>query len=164
MRILAIALTLTSCGLPGQSGDYVDRRVQSSSPAVVPADNPPLIDNPDVDKWTKLFYDEVKAAGLHVNDNVKMRLAGEDEFKETVIGTCTMYTTFQDVKLRTVWWDKSPDCQRGLLVIHELGHCALNLDHSDTGVMTPYIQPECEDGDAEKALTELLTNIKKEKP
>lgn len=60
-----------------------------------------------------------------------------------VVGYCRPRIT---VALSQEYWDKSTPTTRRTLVYHELGHCALNLDHGKdddwNDIMNPYVLPD----------------------
>lgn len=62
------------------------------------------------------------------------------ELGENVIGYCQAPWT---VAFKKAYWDAGSAADRMTLVYHELGHCALNLDHYDEGqdIMNTYLLP-----------------------
>lgn len=76
-------------------------------------------------------------------------------FDKNVIGYCQAPWT---VSFRKSFWDAASAADRMVLVYHELGHCALNLDHYDEGqdIMNTYLLP----GDiAEEKWDKLVNNM-----
>ena len=59
---------------------------------------------------------------------------------DNVIGYCQAPWTVSFLK---PYWDRASAADRMTLVYHELGHCALNLDHYDEGqdIMNTYLLP-----------------------
>lgn len=63
-----------------------------------------------------------------------------DNMGENVIGYCSAPWTISFLK---PYWDRASAADRMTLVYHELGHCALNLDHYDekNDIMNTYLLP-----------------------
>lgn len=59
---------------------------------------------------------------------------------ETVIGYCLIPWR---VSIRKAFWDRASASERMALIYHELGHCALGLEHYDekTDIMNTYLLP-----------------------
>lgn len=77
------------------------------------------------------------------------------EFDKNVIGYCQAPWT---MAFKKSFWDAASAADRMVLVYHELGHCALNLDHYDEGqdIMNTYLLP----GDiAEEKWDKLVNNM-----
>lgn len=47
----------------------------------------------------------------------------------TVIGMC-FYMSPRFILINKSWWDRANETQREMVIYHELGHCALNREHS----------------------------------
>lgn len=62
------------------------------------------------------------------------------ELDGSVIGYCQAPWT---ISFKKTYWDRASAADRMTLVYHELGHCALNLDHYDEGqdIMNTYLLP-----------------------
>ena len=63
-------------------------------------------------------------------------------FKTGVAGYCIPRFT---VVAASDYWEAASDQERRTLIYHELGHCALDLDHTkdeDIEIMNPYILPD----------------------
>lgn len=161
MKKLILFSLLISCGTIEMPHDYSCERAGCVPVSHVKADKPPTSGDAVVDGWVKYFYDEALKAEKLVNAKVTIRLAEEESFATSdAVGYCYVYTGGANIILRTSWWDEVNDCFRGYVVIHELGHCALGLSHTETGVMQPYIPYACFEGDTEKAMKEVLDMAK----
>lgn len=57
------------------------------------------------------------------------------ELEGDTIGTC--YTQKDHIAVDKEWWGAAPSHCREMLIYHEMGHCVLDLDHSDYGYMLP---------------------------
>lgn len=65
--------------------------------------------------------------------------SGYPSDNEAMIGYCMLYS---QIKFVREYWDMATAQTRRTLVYHELGHCALRLDHSKEDsfdIMNPYI-------------------------
>lgn len=52
------------------------------------------------------------------------------------LGECH-YTPIRKILIDRTYWKNYPYHCREMLIFHEMGHCVLDLDHSEEGYMTP---------------------------
>lgn len=72
-----------------------------------------------------------KVRDIILSDNVKAGIAGYCQSRFAVV-------------LSRTFWATADEWERRTLVYHELGHCSLDLDHTDEetlAIMNPYILP-----------------------
>lgn len=72
-----------------------------------------------------------KVRDIILSDNVKTGIAGYCQSRFAVV-------------LSRTFWATADEWERRTLVYHELGHCSLDLDHTDEetlAIMNPYILP-----------------------
>lgn len=62
----------------------------------------------------------------------------KDEYeKESTLGNCDWRV---DITIKRSFWNKASDCQRQVLLLHEVGHAQFNLKHVDSlTVMYPWL-------------------------
>lgn len=55
-----------------------------------------------------------------------------------VMGQCSLWDDGQrEIIIDTAYWDRENEIGREQLMYHELGHCAMNLDHNSATVLDP---------------------------
>lgn len=90
------------------------------------------------DYWSeyRAFYSDAKKRGCEVD-------ALQVYFSPLQKGTAGLCVYYFGIILNDNRWHEYGKYQRLELMYHELGHCALGLDHSD-GIMSPSIHSEYE--------------------
>lgn len=53
------------------------------------------------------------------------------ELPPGVVGLCHYEDSERSIEISTKYWPKLSEYSREALLLHELGHCVLNLEHSD---------------------------------
>lgn len=132
-------LSLAACGglLPSQ-GPKVDDQARPNLPG-----------DADVSSIVDEFYskaDSLKHALTHDTREIKFvdSLASQGD---SVIGVCITYTqgdveVYRELELLSSFWSTASLQSRHTLLFHELGHCALDLNHVPEGsgaIMEPII-------------------------
>lgn len=79
--------------------------------------------DPKFDSYVQLFENTY---GIEVNVSIVFK----DITDEDVAGQC-WYTTPRKIEIDTPYWNEITELGREQLILHELGHCVLNLDHND---------------------------------
>jgi hypothetical protein len=154
--LLPLALLSTSCGSAlACKTEVIPRRDQGPAPCTV--DNMVYMFNEKLRPQIESFSADALKRGVPCLKTRKAIM--EDKFPEgvgaNVIGYCQAPWTISFLKS---YWDKASAADRMTLVYHELGHCALNLDHYDEGqdIMNTYLLP----GDiAEEKWDKLVNNM-----
>lgn len=100
-----MVLMLAACGAPLKSAKYT------------------YIDQEFV-KYVELFENRYKMS-------VHATIVFKDIVDEDVAGQCT-YSYPRLIEIDTPYWLDIDEYGREQLVLHELGHCILNLDHDET--------------------------------
>jgi hypothetical protein len=130
LKFLSLALAM-SCGV---SEDYVPYKMVPR----VSGDFPKVEADLEATMLVRQFY----ADGQSLQKSVAMdvtRVYFVDSFDEEnsrVIGRCLIYgfedgsTSHKEVEILKPFWDKASWTSKRTLVYHELGHCALELDHT----------------------------------
>ncbi len=113
---------------------------------------PSLPDNADVAMIVMQFYGDAQALGKKTARNVKSisfvtKFADKEEGDSTV-GECIVYSNeqgkviYKELQLLQPYWGEASWQTKETLLYHELGHCALNLDHVNQGsgaIMEPTV-------------------------
>mgnify|MGYP006192221003 CR=1 FL=1 len=128
MRFLLIVLLVVGCG----------KRPESSSPGIYARERSDSLLKPFLDSFmakAECFDVPMEYTSLRLSINWE----GMD-----VAGLCTQYSDGSAViSIDGPTWISINDVNRERLVYHELGHCALDLDHIDQslepGLMTPIL-------------------------
>jgi hypothetical protein len=85
----------------------------------------------------ELFYKEAQSHGRNLRDHDLIVRPGT--LSGNTVGQCQTGGV-PTVTLDTTFWAQADAAEREVLVFHELGHCLLNLDHSDhLAIMWPYL-------------------------
>jgi len=158
-RYLLLLAVLTGCGVDQgcQSSGRINRRL----PPPVRSDCLPEHISPRVHDRVKyaieLFSQD---ATRHEVPCYRTPIIGflpkmPPDLESGVIGYCT---PGNEVRFLTPYWDYASATTRLTLVYHELGHCALGLDHTDSeaDIMNTYILSE---PTAEKKWDELVNKM-----
>lgn len=135
MKYLLLALLLSSCG--SEPLDYVQ-----GSFTYQPDDPRWVDDDPELKAFAEQVWDG------EIGD---IRIAFESIERPT-IGRCYdwKWTSNRDqgyykqIIIDPDWWAEESEVRRELLMLHELGHCVRDLDHSRTGIMAATLISEQE--------------------
>lgn len=154
--LLPLALLSTSCGSAfACKTEVIPRRDQGPAPCTV--DNVVYQFNEKLRVQIESF--SADALKREVPCLMTRRAIMEEKFPdkmgENVIGYCAAPWTISFLKS---YWDNASAADRMTLVYHELGHCALNLDHYDSkiDIMNTYLLS----GDvADRKWDELVNNM-----
>ena len=132
--IAAVLAFLNGCGTAGEP-ETVDMRT------VLRANKPStdLYIHPDFVDTVNQFAEDCPNADFSQIHSIRYA-AIQDAQHQFRIGTCYFGDSIQILDtLESAPYD--PIIMRALLY-HELGHCVLGLEHSDTGMMEPYLDVE----------------------
>lgn len=106
--------------------------------------DPPSAPDADVAELVEEFYQDAEGHGIYAVESITF-VDGFFERDKQILGTCSVSGNRRWVQLSRAWWDVMGEPQRRLLIYHELGHCALDLDHAEGTVngwpmiMSPYM-------------------------
>lgn len=119
LRILVLGLFLlcAACAKENERFSYIDPEIA------------PYVD----------IYREYKADRLGIHGIRKMNIFfAEQEYPR--VGVCVKWSNGDfDIQIDKRYWDYASDLDREVLILHELGHCDLGLEHSDpSSIMEPY--------------------------
>lgn len=90
----------------------------------------------------KQDYERIRKEKLFVG---QLQFIWGDSFNPEAVGVC--YRNSDGTRIATIsrfGWESYGECQRRELIYHELGHCLLNLKHSENGIMSPVLEGEKE--------------------
>lgn len=121
--ILGIVLFVTGCGFKAKVPDYVD-------PEFRPYVNDYLIDK---ERYTGRY-------GLDRNINVVFKPLNENGSAKRLLGQCLMWSDNRKryIHIDPIYWYKIlGEAGKEALIYHEMGHCDLDLDHTNHGIMVP---------------------------
>lgn len=139
--LLAATLLSTSCGSAlACKTEIIHRRQPGPEPCTI--DN--IVYNFDEQLRTQIEAFSADALKREVPCLLTRKAIIEDKFPdkmgENVIGYCQFPWT---ISFKKSYWDTASAADRMVLVYHELGHCALGLDHLDGqhDIMNSYLLP-----------------------
>ena len=148
--ILFSSFLLVACGPGGPLDVNKVHKVNPETPSVNQA-TPSLPEDRDLVMLTYEFYADAQALGRPTDRKVES-ISFVDEFvdggERYVIGRCNIWTypdgavAKKTIQLLSSFWQKASPICKASLVYHELGHCALDLDHAgddDKAIMRPTI-------------------------
>jgi hypothetical protein len=123
-------IQLTGCGVRGLDAD----RIYFPEPAIA---DTALVDVQNF--LADCYMRECDLADWHKLEYVKSEpLTGQ------LAGVCTYHPDYRQISLSPEWY-KPGTCSGKSLVYHELGHCVLNLEHTDStqvDIMDPQMDSE----------------------
>jgi hypothetical protein len=96
--------------------------------------------HPDFIKYINSFETEI---GLKVKTPIvyKSIVLSEEELKKSrSVGTCYRYANSNKnfIDIEKQYWDAASELLKEQLIFHELGHCELNLEHTEEKINTPF--------------------------
>jgi hypothetical protein len=96
--------------------------------------------HPDFIKYINSFETELN---LKVKTTIvyKSIVLSEEELKKSrSVGTCYRYANSNKnfIDIEKQYWDAASEAVKEQLIFHELGHCELNLDHTEEKISTPF--------------------------
>jgi len=138
-KLLLISMFLTACGT--KADDFIRREVNPKPPAYsIDPVMQPMIDQ---------FMDDAHAYDADTSRAGYLRIAEFAEIgRDQVVGVCSEYTfsngelSYLQVTIRPDFAERLDSPSYAGLMYHELGHCILNLEHSETGIMAPVMYSE----------------------
>lgn len=145
-RQILLCTLLTGCG-------QVEKPV-SSRPPTVPVVNQTVPNVPDetaIQLIVGEFYANAQTLGKKVAHDVKsISFVESFEGRVNTVGLCTLYSSngkiiYGEIHLLRKNWDEGSTQYRKTLLYHELGHCALRLEHSlpnSGAIMEPVVLAE----------------------
>lgn len=97
-----------------------------------------------VEKHLKFFFDQAEPRIGRCYQVRDVDLETEKEVEDAVdnpytIGYCSV-SAYRRIAFSGDFWLAVPDTYKEIVMLHEMGHCALNLEHTEPGVnnlMTP---------------------------
>jgi hypothetical protein len=91
---------------------------------------------PDLEPYIKIFE---KHCNCKVNIPIKIVPIDQDEPGYRTLGVCYGFMKsklFRSIEIDEGYWNSASECERESTVLHELGHCVLNLEH-DSAYLWP---------------------------
>lgn len=79
----------------------------------------------------KEFDSYVQTFETTYNIPVNVSIMFKDIADDTIAGQC-WYSEPRKIEIDTPYWNEITELGREQLIMHELGHCVLNLDHDET--------------------------------
>lgn len=79
------------------------------------------------------FISEAASRGLYINEARLPSTVKLTVLKDYTLGVCKSNGT---IEINSRYWPYLSSACREQLLMHELGHCTLNLGHSQNGIMT----------------------------
>jgi hypothetical protein len=148
LKILMFSILLMSCGIDNNNVLPINRDVTKTG-------------NPLIDPWIEMFYQRAEAKSLQLIYSIRVVLKPDEKFTKygDSIGLCLKGQGYVKVYLKESFFNSAKVCHQAMLIFHELGHCALNLEHTDSGLMAPYLVEDCETDDIESSLMDVLNNM-----
>lgn len=141
---LFILLTLVGCQKAGRApatqggSTYVPpktptKNVVPKRPSTPVAETDLYPVPPELAKYVDSFYNRMGNAGLN-NYRRKIKIMMDPDLPRKWGGTCTFQYGDQPavIKISSYWWYNSDYSRRELVMYHELGHCVLNREHSNS--------------------------------
>lgn len=107
--------------------------------------NAPAIVEPELGEYADRFEKDVGFSAANIDIIF-------DNLTDNIVGLCTTGLGRKpEIKVDKGFWERSSDTAREELMYHELGHCALGLNHDKTvmsdgcpqSVMFPYVFSSC---------------------
>lgn len=123
IKILAVALLLTSCGPKD-----LDRRREPPLP--------PLQINSELWHFVELFKEDGLLRGVNIQAN-SIRFLEYESLSGTTAGTCTPYLDgnggifYSEIRIDEIYRLYDFPLTKKALLYHELGHCLLGLEHKE---------------------------------
>jgi hypothetical protein len=86
----------------------------------------------EFDTFIRIFKLEAEYRRVHTKiDRVRIKMIDRKELSmKNAVGVCHTDTGF--IEILKPYWDQANFTQREILIMHELGHCALDLDHDNS--------------------------------
>ena len=75
-------------------------------------------------------------------DEKEPRRVGSKESTKYIVATCTRSFNEFSIKINRYYWDNSDERARTTTFVHEMAHCYLGLDHTDTEEHFSYMHPD----------------------
>lgn len=90
----------------------------------------PIKVDPDLRRYIILYSNyKLKYTGLEYKNNVSMRLS---DLQGYTVGACITRVNNKRINIDRYFWNNiASESERELLVLHELGHCDLDLEHTE---------------------------------
>lgn len=125
MKYFLFLAFLFSCGKPNSS------LVISQQPLFIDEETQPFFDR---------FNDYASSLGVKPDyRNLVIRRTDESP-KSTALAVCVSNGyNHREIIIYNRFWNTADDIQKEILVMHEAGHCCLNLDHKDDSIMNAYL-------------------------
>lgn len=125
--LLLSLIILTSCGNGSQWTDLVIQK-KDSDPRQFTKTNPILADYKN--EFIKKHEYTLKKR-KHI-DHIPVNFGNTAGLGATTIGVCYSWPGGKrEIIINQEWWNSASDCDRQVLINHELGHCALNRPHKN---------------------------------
>ena len=127
MRYILLMALLTGCG--SEVRDFQQNTLYKE-----PRDPRQLDNESELWEFAERFAEE-----LEVEVDTDM-IIGFGPLPSPTVGLCTVWTStkkrYKQITVDPEFWADAEDERKELLMYHELGHCVLDLGHSDGGVMS----------------------------
>lgn len=138
MKHLTLLVLLTACGT---TKDYVEQEPQEEPPKGIAPELQDTVNEWVNDCYSMGYYIDCEAA----RDKVDTYTVLDSYDDKDTVGRCNLfgygpYITRRVVSVRRDILD-DPNTLRAVFA-HEMGHCAFLIDHTEDGLMAPYIPAE----------------------
>ena len=125
MKYLILALLLSSCG-----DTWKDDVVIKKDPKDQPTKRKTEID-PKLIPYYELFENITGINAEHIPAEIV-------DLPDSVVGRCTYYIDWELIQIDTAYFEKGSDNSKEEVMLHELGHCALNRGHTKKVITDDY--------------------------
>lgn len=143
--VFLVPFVAAACGAPIDSTGITPRYVPHVNQSM-----PTLPHDDEVEMIAHEFYADAQALGVEVDKNVQSITFVDSYGKcSQVVGQCEYYgdNEYKAVTILKSAWERGTPQFKKTLLYHELGHCALNLDHTagtETAIMNPHVLSDYE--------------------
>lgn len=160
--LIIIAMFLVACG-----DDHQFRQTNQYTPV---HQDRPIVLEPSMQVYIDEFYFEAERREVETSKLVGTANLVDSYPRPESVGMCSGWIdpknkieVRRDLTALRSYWEKASDWGRRIVIFHELGHCALGLDHSDSDkeIMSPF---KINDVYAEWNWPELVDNLFASKP
>ena len=110
---------------------------------------------PDIEQAPVVVDEELLVYAQRFEEEIGVSTSGISIFFEELegdtVGLCTISSLKREIRVDPTFWAEIEDHVKEELLYHELGHCAMYLDHDETmsdnycplSVMYPYVLDRC---------------------
>lgn len=130
-RIICGLIFLTTVGIAMTEDGPLEVKAASYVP---PKSKPASYSAPEDEfaTYVRIFKLEAEYRKVHTKvDKIKIVMVDKEKLSmSNAIGIC--FPARNTIEILKAYWDQANFSQREILIMHELGHCALDLDHDNS--------------------------------